>query len=48
MDGWQVMERASELTRSGEPFALATVVWRQGPSSGKLGARAIIDRKSVV
>src|SRR5215467_12934762 len=42
MDGWQVMERASELTRSGEPFALATVVWRQGPSSGKLGARAII------
>jgi xanthine dehydrogenase accessory factor len=42
MDGWQVMEQASELSRSGEAFALATVVWRQGPSSGKLGSRAII------
>ena len=26
----------------GEEFALATVVWRQAPSSGKLGSRAII------
>ena len=42
MDGWEVMERAAELVRSGEPFALATVVWRQGPSSGKQGSRAII------
>ena len=42
MDGWQVMEQASELARRGEAFALATVVWRQGPSSGQLGARAII------
>ena len=31
-----------ELTRRGEPFALATVVWRQGPSSSQPGARAII------
>jgi xanthine dehydrogenase accessory factor len=42
MDGWQVMEQAAELARRGEPFALATVVWRQGPSSGQLGSRAII------
>ena len=32
----------SELARSGETFALATVVWRQGPSSSKQGSRAII------
>ncbi len=42
MDGWQVMEQANELARRGEAFALATVVWRQGPSSGQQGARAII------
>src|SRR5271166_5085600 len=42
MYGWQVMEHAAELQRRGEPFALATVVWRQGPSSGQLGSRAII------
>jgi xanthine dehydrogenase accessory factor len=42
MTGWGVLERASELARSGQAFALATVVWRQGPSSGQLGSRAII------
>ena len=42
MDGWEVMERAAQLARRGEKFALATVVWRQGPSSGKQGSRAII------
>jgi len=42
MHGMGVLERASELARSGQPFALATVVWRQGPSSGKQGSRAII------
>jgi xanthine dehydrogenase accessory factor len=42
MHGWQVMAQAAELERRGEPFALATVVWRQGPSSSQLGARAII------
>jgi xanthine dehydrogenase accessory factor len=42
MDGWQIMERAGELARRGEAFAVATVVWRQGPSSGQLGSRAII------
>src|SRR5215472_4692692 len=42
MDGWGVLEEASELARRGEAFALATVVWRQGPSSSQLGSRAII------
>ena len=42
MDGWGFLEQAAELARSGEPFALATVVWRQGPSSGKESCRAII------
>ena len=37
-----VLEQASELARGGETFALATVVWRQGPSSSKQGSRAII------
>jgi len=37
-----VLERMGELARSGQPFALATVVWRQGPSSSKQGSRAII------
>jgi xanthine dehydrogenase accessory factor len=42
------MERAAELARSGEPFALATVVWRRGPSSGKQGSRAIITAAGEV
>jgi xanthine dehydrogenase accessory factor len=35
-------EEIGELTRRGEAFALATVVWRQGPSSSQPGSRAII------
>jgi len=42
MHGWDVLAEAGELARRGEPFALATVVWRQGPSSGQQGARAVI------
>jgi xanthine dehydrogenase accessory factor len=42
MHGLGVLERIGELARSGQPFALATVVWRQGPSSSKQGSRAII------
>src|SRR6266550_633268 len=48
MDGWGVLERASELARQGQVFALATVVWRQGPSSGQLGSRAIITADGEV
>ena len=39
---WDIFERADELSRRGEEFALATVVWRQGPSSGQAGSRAIV------
>jgi xanthine dehydrogenase accessory factor len=42
MHDWGVLEEAGQLARRGEAFALATVVWRQGPSSGQQGARAII------
>jgi xanthine dehydrogenase accessory factor len=48
MDGWDVLERASELASQGLEFALATVVWRQGPSSGQLGGRAIITADGQV
>jgi xanthine dehydrogenase accessory factor len=37
-----ILEEIGELTRRGQPFALATVVWRQGPSSSQPGSRAII------
>jgi xanthine dehydrogenase accessory factor len=42
MNALGVLERMGELARGGEVFALATVVWRQGPSSSKPGSRAII------
>jgi xanthine dehydrogenase accessory factor len=42
MEGLGVLQELGELTRRGEPFALATVVWRQGPSSSQSGSRAII------
>jgi xanthine dehydrogenase accessory factor len=41
-DGWEILRRGEELSRRGEEFALATVVWRQGPSSGQPGSRALI------
>jgi len=42
VDGLDIMERAATLARSGESFVLATVVWRQAPSSGQHGSRAIV------
>ena len=43
-DGWKVVKMATELAEQGVEFALATVVWRQAPSSGHQGARAIITK----
>jgi len=43
-----VLEQIGELARSGQTFALATVVWRQGPSSSKQGSRAIITADGEV
>jgi xanthine dehydrogenase accessory factor len=42
MEGLGVLEEMGELARRGEAFALATVVWRQSPSSSQPGSRAII------
>lgn len=42
VDGVDVMARAIELARAGQSFAMATVVWRQPPSSGQHGSRAIV------
>jgi xanthine dehydrogenase accessory factor len=42
LDGSEILQQAAGLARRGEAFALATVVWRQGPSSSQQGARAII------
>ena len=41
-DGTAVMARAIELVEAGESFTMATVVWRQAPSSGQHGSRAIV------
>ena len=42
-----MLEELGELTRRGEAFALATVVWRQSPSSSQPGARARSSRPRV-
>jgi xanthine dehydrogenase accessory factor len=42
MEGMDVLAEMAELTRGGHAFALATVVWRQPPSSSQPGARAVI------
>jgi xanthine dehydrogenase accessory factor len=48
LEGWDVLDRAVELRGRGEPFVLATVVWRRGPSSGKEGYRALITASGAV
>ena len=48
MEGLGILEEIGELTRRGQPFALATVVWRQGPSSSQPGSRAIITAEGEV
>jgi xanthine dehydrogenase accessory factor len=43
-----VLARAAELAAAREPFALASVVWRRAPSSGQVGATAIIRPDGTV
>lgn len=38
-----VLARAVALAEERRPFALATVVWRRGPSSGHAGSKALIQ-----
>jgi xanthine dehydrogenase accessory factor len=40
--GSSILAEAAALERRGEPFVLATVVWRRAPSSGRQGAKTII------
>jgi xanthine dehydrogenase accessory factor len=48
MEGMDILEELAKLARSGQAFALATVVWRQPPSSSQPGARAIITAEGEV
>ena len=47
-DGWAVLQRGVELARRGEEFVMATVVWREAPSSGQQGSRAIVTNQGEV
>jgi xanthine dehydrogenase accessory factor len=40
----QLLELAAALSRSGDAFVLATVVWSRAPSSGKPGSTALVTR----
>ena len=44
----QILNLAARLAARGEPYVLATVVWRRAPSSGKEGATALITPDRVV
>ena len=43
-----LLELANEFSHSGEAFALATVVWRRAPSSGKVGYKALVTSDGQV
>jgi xanthine dehydrogenase accessory factor len=43
-----VLRLAAELSARGEPYVLATVVWRRAPSSGQEGATALITPDRAV
>lgn len=44
----EILRLAAELSARGEPYVLATVVWRRAPSSGKEGATALITPDRTV
>lgn len=44
----ELLELAGDLSRRHQPFLVATVVWARGPSSGKRGSTAIIQRDGSV
>ena len=48
VDGFGILEVAVELAKKGEEFVMATVVWRDAPSSGKEGSRAVITADGKV
>jgi xanthine dehydrogenase accessory factor len=42
------LEKTQELSRKNEPFALAVVVRREEPSSGKVGDKAVINKHGEI
>ena len=38
----------SNLETAGRPYVVATVVWRRSPSSGQVGAKAVITPDGVI
>ena len=48
VEGIGVIQRAVELTNQGQSFVMATVVWRQGPSSGQSGSKAIVTESGEI
>jgi xanthine dehydrogenase accessory factor len=44
----QLLELAAGLSRRGDPFVLATVVWSRAPSSGKPGSTALVTRDGTI
>lgn len=43
-----ILQVAADLHKRHRPFVLATVVWTRGPSSGKTGAKAIIEMDGTI
>lgn len=43
-----LLELANEFSHRGEAYALATVVWRRAPSSGKIGYKALVTADGKV
>jgi xanthine dehydrogenase accessory factor len=43
-----ILQLAADLHKRHRPFVLATVVWARGPSSGKQGAKAIIEMDGAI
>src|SRR5450432_2731828 len=41
-------EHTQELKKKNEPFATAVVVWREAPSSGKVGDKAVINKSGEI
>ncbi len=42
------LARLAQLEAAGKPFALATVTWRRGPSSGHTGSKAVIHPDGTI
>jgi len=43
-----LLSLARDLSARGEPYVLATVVWRRAPTSGQLGSRALITAEGRI